>query len=106
MKPVGLSINFFFGGWSAGKLEYCRHQSLRFSRSIPGYEAIKMPHPHSGEGGDKLTAHSHFFQAFARLELAPGHWKTLSNRLPWLRRASPSATLNEIRQINGCGYID
>jgi hypothetical protein len=29
-----------------------------------------------------------------------------SNRLPWLHRASPSATLHEIRCINGCGYID
>jgi ADP-ribose pyrophosphatase YjhB (NUDIX family) len=28
------------------------------------------------------------------------------DRLPWRLRASPSATLYEIRYINGCGYID
>ena len=37
------------------------------------------------------------------LELAPGHWRSPSNRLPWLHRASPSATLHETRYINGCG---
>jgi len=38
---------------------------------------------------------SHFFPSLLlELELAPGHW-IRSNRLPWLHRASPSATLNE-----------
>jgi len=28
------------------------------------------------------------------------------NRLPWRHWASPSTTLDELRLINGCGYID
>ncbi len=61
----------------------------------------------------KLVRSSHLFEASAgqtaRYNFAGiGTWtlKTRSNRLPWFHRASPSTTLNEIRYINECGYID
>jgi len=47
------------------------------------------------EGADKICAPLIFPRHASRLELAPGRPERVRSRLPWLHRASPSATLHE-----------
>ncbi len=53
------------------------------------------------QGADQCQVHS-----FRPKECAGYGANFRHHRLPWFPRVSPSTTLNEIRYINECGYID